>query len=515
MYKRNNQCSSLIRHSHIETATEGKKPLMIKGPEWKNIKKHVSPFSEKPDPKELEDEKRYDEYLKHESRAMTRNWDNTVDKKLQRKNAEKERVKRDKVLYGERLYNETKQSDENNRKELLKYAEDMMQCLKPGPQQLERAFALSEAIEQQRLQREQRCEAFNRDRMNYLNDGVKQMQQAQQWIQDQVEQVQDRTVRCREYKKLLSDDIVERDKRRQELKQRLIEEEKLEFDSQQQKQNELMAKERLAMQQKKAQLRKNSFDSFRSIRQKQMRDTEFQQLQQKKINQYHQNKTEKEAMDKLNERQRKYRRARAIEELAQKVAQSLPDIEGAEEKCYQNAIKQFASQWEEQEAKRRGHTDRMKQQRVFHHVAEREETEEKKQHQIEKGEVEKINRLKNEQMDCQFEYQKRTDRLNTSRKLFAKLKDQVEERKLKEKMEITDESKYFREENRKDDEHFMKYAQKFIGYAKLKGRVLEPIIRVVNEYNEEHSLLLPKRELPHLKSQVDIGVAEKHFIYRN
>lgn len=502
-------------HSHIDTAKTGKQPLLLKGPEWSTIKKHLSPFTPEPYRIKLAEEKRFKEYLKQECQAMTRNWENTVSKKIDKKNAEKEKVHRDKLLYGERLYEETKQSDEINRNELLKYAEDTMQRLKPGPQELERAYALSETIEQQRLQREQRAEALNRDRQNYLNEGAKQMQQTQQWIQDQVEQVKDRTIRCREYKKLLAEDIVLREEQRRKLKDRLIEEEKIECDSQQKQQSELIAREQLAMQQKKSQLRKNSLDSFQSIRQRQLRNAEYQRVQQNKINHYLQHKTEKETLNKMAERQRKSRRARAIEELAQKVAQSLPDIAGAEEKCYQNAIKQFALHWDEQENKRKAHNEGMKSQRIFHQMAECEHMTERKQHHMEKADQEKINRLKNEQVDCKFEFEKRQDRLNTSRKLFSKLKDQMEERNLRKEMEITDDSKHFQEENRKDDEHFMKYADRFIKHAKIKGQVLQPLIRIVNDYDEKHSLLPPKRELPHLRSQVNIGVTEKHFVYRN
>lgn len=488
---------------------------MLRTAEWKNIIKHISPSKDDTEHrKRLEEENQYDDYLKSESQAMTQHWDNTIEKQIKKKNAERDRLQREKVQNGERLYREMKETDRINRKELIEYAENMMQRLKAGPQELENAFALTEVIEQQQLQREARAEAYERDRMSYMADGMRQMQQAQQWIQEQVEQVKSRTARCQEYKKTLVDDIQEREKQRHDANKQLVDEEKAENDAQSQQLHEIIAKETSVMQRKKDQLRKNSFDSFRSIRQRQMKDAEYRRVQQEKINAYHQLKTERETSQKLAERQRKAHRAYAIHKLGVNVLRNLPDVEGAEEKCYQKAIKQFASQWDQQEHKRKGHTVRMRDDRLLHQIYERQIAEKQKQQQIKEVEVSKINRLKNEDIDCHVDYQRRMDRANTNRELKTILKNQVDERKLREQMAITDDSKYFRDENRKDDEHFLKYADKMLKHAKKSGRILRPLIRIVNEYTEKHALLPPKIELPHLRSQVGIGVADKDIIAR-
>lgn len=512
MYQRNSNCPSLIAYSNLNTIPPTKS-LMLRTAEWKNIIKHLSPSEEDTERlKRTEEEKQYENYLKSQSQAMTQNWDNTIEKQIKKQNAERDRQQREKVQHGERLYREMKETDRNNRKELIEYAESLMQRLKAGPQQLENAFALTEVIEQQRLQREARAEAYEREQTSYMADGMKQMEQAQQWIQDQVEQVRNRTARCQEYKKTLVDDIRVRETQRQNENKHLVDEEKAEIDAQTKQQHELMAKEKSAMQQKKEQLRKNSFDSFRSVRQRQLKDDEFRRIEQDKINAYHQLKNERETRQKLAERERKARRTYAIEKLGIHVVRSLPDVEGAEEKCYQKAIKQFASQWDEQEQKRKGHTARMRDDRLLHQIYERTVDEKQKQQQIKENEISKIVRLKNEEIDCRVDIQRRIQRANTNRELKNILSNQVDERKVREQMEITDDSKYFRDENRKDDEHFLKYADKMLKYAQKKGRVSRPLIRVINEYKEKHALLPPKIELPHLRSQVGIGVAEKKQI---
>lgn len=493
---------------------DGKRPLVLKGTEWTDITKHLQPAEDTEQSKQRSKNAQYEQYLKVKSRAMTANWNNSTEKMVAKRNVDRIQAQREKFVTGQQLYQEMKEADRKNRKELLDYAHDMVQHLKAGPQQLENAFNLTELIEQQRLQREQRAETQDRDRLNYLAEGTKQMKQAQDWIQEQVEQTNIRTAQCLQYKGELANEIRLRDQQRRELKQSLLDEERAEQEKQMAQCQAILAEESQIIQRKKENVHRNSLESFRLNRQRQMRDAANNRTEDGKINHYLQAKNERETMRRLNERERKYRRARAVEELGVKVQRNLPDIEGAEERCYQKAIKELATQWDGQEQKRRAHTARLRTARVVHQSVEREESETQRQLQTQKVERAKEIRLKNDEISFHHEMQRRIERARRHHELQKMLSGQVEERKLRERMEITDDSKYFREENQKDDDHFMQYANKLLNYASNRGRNLRPLLKVIGEYQEKHALLPPTIELPHMHSQVGIGVAEKEFIVR-
>lgn len=515
MYQRNNNCPSLISHTHLNTCVEeGRQPLMLKCAEWTDIAKHSTQNDDSEHKKRLAAEAEYNQYLKTQSQAMMESWDNTVEKKVAKRNASRLQLQRDKFVTGQQLYKEMTETDRKHRKELLDYAHDMMQHLKAGPQQLENAFNLTELIEQQRVQREQRAEAAKRDRMNYLADGAKQMKQSQEWIQEQIEHTNARMANCLDYKAELARQIQLREKERNDQKQRQLEEEKIEHEALHTQYTTIMSDEKQALQKKRENVHRNSLESFRLKQQRQLRDVATNRTEDDRIRQYLQAKNEQETTRKLTERERKWRRARAVEDLGMKVLRSLPDIQGAEEKSYQNAIKVLASQWDEQECKRRAHTARLRDERIAFQQREQKELEEQRQKELAADEEIKTNRMRNEELNLHHDIQKRSERTKKNIQLKKVLREQVDERKLRERMAITDDSKFFREENRKDDEHFMEYAEKLLNYATQRGRVLRPLLKVIDEYQEKHSLLPPRIELPHLHSQVGIGVAEKEFVVR-
>lgn len=510
MYQRNNNCSSLITHTHLtSTPNNAKKSLMLNDSQWNDITRHLTRAEDPKKVKQMKDEEDYQAYLREGSQVMTQKWNNTIEKLVQKKNVDRAKVHRDKVAHGDRLYTEFREQDRKTQKELIAYAESLLRNLKAGPQQLESAYALTQVTEQQRLQREQRAESLRMEEMRNLTDGVKRIQQAEQWIQGQVDHMRRNAMRCGEYKKTLVRDIEEREKQRDTLNKKMTDEERAENEANKKQLNEILAKEMAVVEQKREQIRKNAMDSMRMARQRLLKDAEKRRTEERKIDQYLQTKRKDETLQKVNERNRKTQRARTIDALAVKVITSLPDVEGAQDKCYQTAIKKMAAQWDEQVQKRRAHTARMKEARILQHTVERDDVEQLKKEQLLKAEVEKFNQMVNEEVDCHYEVQRRRDRLNTNRELRSIITKQVEERKIREQMEITDESKYFREENLKDDQHFMDYADRLISKAREKGRVVHPLVRVVNEYKMRNAMNPPKLELPHLRSQVGIGVREK------
>lgn len=155
----------------------------------------------------------------------------------------------------ERCFRELKELDKRTRQEQIAYAEQLLKRLQPGPKQLECANALSEILYEQQMQREAKRERERVERKQSVREGNMIRMQAQQWIEDQVEQMRKYRERCAEYKRVIRHDIDARTKERLGASQKLFELEQMERDANEQQMQNQLRKEREMSEQQREQFR--------------------------------------------------------------------------------------------------------------------------------------------------------------------------------------------------------------------------------------------------------------------
>lgn len=162
----------------------------------------------------------------------------------------------------ENCFRELKELDKETRRERIAYAEQLLKRLQPGPKQLEYANALSEILYEQQMQREAKRERERVEREQSIREGNMIRMQAQQWIDDQIEQMRKYRERCAEYKRIICHDIDARTKERLIASQKLIELEQMERDANEQQMQNQLRKEREMSQQRREQFRSEVLKSM-------------------------------------------------------------------------------------------------------------------------------------------------------------------------------------------------------------------------------------------------------------
>lgn len=233
--------------------------------------------------------------------------------------------------------------------------------------------------------------------------------------------------------------------------------------------------------------------------------------EQKRINKYLEQKRFDEFNQKYQEKLKQKRQSEFRDNLAKKLFQSLPDITIPENECYRNAVKEYAIKWDEQENKRNEHIQQMKKERLIHHAKEMDTMKQMKDQIQHEYEVEKAKRELNERIDLAFYRKQYADRVQKAKQHRQIISQQIEmDKKTRRDDVITtriETNQAIESEAQKDDQHFFDFANKLINAAKIKGIPLHPLKKVVNEYTVHNSLLPQSDDLPHLKSQIDIGIS--------
>lgn len=157
--------------------------------------------------------------------------------------------------------------DEKTRKEQIAYAEQLLKRLQAGPKQLEGAFAFSKILHEQQMQREARRARESAERERTLREAQMIRMQAQQWIEDQVEQMRRYRERCAAYKRHVCEDIEARTRAKASAAQLLAEVEQRERDASERQLNERLAKERETSQQRREQFRTEVLKSMQRAKQ--------------------------------------------------------------------------------------------------------------------------------------------------------------------------------------------------------------------------------------------------------
>lgn len=233
--------------------------------------------------------------------------------------------------------------------------------------------------------------------------------------------------------------------------------------------------------------------------------------EQQRINKYHEQKTLQEFNQRCQVNAKKKRQWNHKEMLAKKLFDNLPDLTKVEDKCYQNAVKEHAAKWEEQEIKRNDHVEELKKERIAAQINEMQtikQTKEKVQHE---HEVDKVKLQQNEKIDLIFYRQQYADRVKKAKHIRKIINQQIETNneirhdELITSRILTNQAINCAAQN--DDKHFFNYANKLITVAKNKGNPIHPLKKVIDEYTVQHSLLPQSDDPPHMKSQIDIGIS--------
>lgn len=233
--------------------------------------------------------------------------------------------------------------------------------------------------------------------------------------------------------------------------------------------------------------------------------------EQNRINKYLEQKRLDEFNSKYREKMQQKRQSAYRERLARKLFESLPDVTIPEEKCYQTAVKDYAKKWDEQERKQHEHIEKLRKERLVYHAKEMDtikQLKEKLQHEYE---MDKAKRKFNEKIDLAFYRQQYAERVQKAKQLRQFIGQQIElDKKTRHDVLITGRiqtNRAIESEAHKDDQHFFNYAQKLMKSAKSKGIPMHPLKKVIDEYTVQNSLLPQCDDLPHMKSQIDIGIS--------
>lgn len=239
--------------------------------------------------------------------------------------------------------------------------------------------------------------------------------------------------------------------------------------------------------------------------------------EQENINKYLETKLHEEAEQKYKKKMKQAKQTIYRNELAKKIFDGLPDIESLENKCYQKAVEEFAEKWDEQEQKKFNHYNVLREDRIEHHKREKETLQKLQQQQKQAYELDKLNRKNNEIIDFVFDRQQHSDKVNRIKNLRKFISAQIELDKKNRRDELAqnrlDTNRIIENSNKKDDQTFFSYAAQLMNNARENGHPLTPLKRTIDEYKIQNCLLPPKDDMPHLKSNIDIGISlERKFL---
>lgn len=442
-----------------------------------------------------------------------------------------------------RCLDEVKKHDEETRRERIEYAEKLLQRLKAGPKQLESAFKLSTILAEQEKQRDERYKQKQMEWQQAMAEGQQIIEQAVAWIENQKDHIRNYRKRCAEYKTMLLNDIKEKQKQKSTENQQLSKLEEAELKTNTKQTQEVLGKEQKNATDRRADRQTADYLSKHNIEQR--KRSKFNDCfrwklkikrnyayflpagdfikvcnEQNRINRYLEQKRHEEFSQKYQEKLKKKRQSEFREKLAKQLFQSLPDITKVEDKCYQRAVKDLAAKWDEQENKRNDHIRKLKNERLVHHSNEFKEIDKMKQRMQHENEIEKAKRQANEKIDLVFFQQQHAKRVQKAKELRRIISQQMEVSKKNRQDELItsriETNQAIEAEAQNDDKHFFNYANKLLIAAQHKGIPIHPLKKVISDYTVHNSLLPQTGDLPHMKSQIDIGISlERKYSFNN
>lgn len=233
--------------------------------------------------------------------------------------------------------------------------------------------------------------------------------------------------------------------------------------------------------------------------------------EQKRINKYLERKFHEKSKKKCERMVKQRQRIGQCNELAKKVFESFPDVKKRENELYQKAVKELAQKWDEQEQKKWKQIERHKRDRIESHTKDKDQMIKAQNYQIQFHKIEKEERKINEKLDFIFDRQQRLKKIEQIKSLREFIYEQIEQDKRARDKEIIqnriDTNRAIESVIQNEDQTFFSYASKLLKNAKKNGYPLKPLIKTIEEYKKHNCLLAHRDHLPHLKSDIDIGIS--------
>lgn len=239
-----------------------------------------------------------------------------------------------------------------------------------------------------------------------------------------------------------------------------------------------------------------------------------------RIETYLEERLRKECERKLQKKLQQRRRDEFHHKFAKKQFHSLPNIEAIENTCYQRAVKEHEAKWKRQEKKRNDHIHRLKIDRIKTHSAEMKNLKKLKEKCEIESEMDRKNRQINEKIDFVFDRQQHHQRLHKIKKLEKVIAKQIENDEKSRRDELSrsriETNRAIEYETNKDDQNFFKYANRLMDDAQKRGYPLKPLKKAIIEYKMQNSLIAQQDDLPHMKSNIDIGIStERKYLSKS
>lgn len=131
---------------------------------------------------------------------------------------------------------------------------------------------------------------------------------------------------------------------------------------------------------------------------------------------------------------------------------------------------------------------RIKQMQIKNHLDDlaREKIRKQRQENELKRDIE--NRIQNDQVNVEFDRQKRLETLNRVKEHRRVIMEQIEERQQRDQEKDYSDLVCLNEMNATEDKAFFNYANELVTEAKQKDRPIYPLIKVVDDYKKTNNL---------------------------
>lgn len=230
--------------------------------------------------------------------------------------------------------------------------------------------------------------------------------------------------------------------------------------------------------------------------------------EQRQIDAYVERKYNEKMQRKRDELIKRRQHTAYRHQLATKLFEQQPDVEGFEDECYRRAVDELAGQWKQRQFSRKNHLEQMRRERIENHAKEMGRMQRLREAEMAERSAEVQNRLANEEIDLIHECQRRAERTRKVKELQELIRSQIEERQKCQSEELdkdrAETNRVIHDAAEQEDQTFLSYANKLMSTARSKGRLVFPLAKVMLDYKKQHRLLPPKNDLPHLKSKIEL-----------
>ncbi|XP_039442610.1 calponin homology domain-containing protein DDB_G0272472-like [Culex pipiens pallens] len=484
------------------------KALVLTANKWKQLLSTATGGpSRRPETAHTVSLSRHKQYLKEESQAMTRKWENTVQNIREKKEAERVRKQLERVTEDEKHYRELQVADEVQRKQLIQKAEEMIQKEKEGPRVLESTAKLCEVLKAREQQRKFRTEqeALQEARRKQLDQ--QDIAQANRWLMSHAERhIEDRR-RFDGYKKELKQKIEQDREEQRRQRNFMVDQERKQHQALQDDINRQLEQEKSMFERNKEARRKLAIESMRMAQEREERLKRESAIEDT-LNQIY-NEGQKTIAEKRKEIHVNKHKFRDNTHLLKDSVEKQEHMYAEEAQIRDKVIKEKEA---EALAKERERIEQLRQAKFARIQAHLTEMEWKKQKEAEQAELERkemADRLKNLDVTFGFDRRKVTAKTidtNVKRKLLL---DQADEKEARDKKAADTrlELQFVKDDAEKENKHFLKYADELVSDAKAKGRPVLPLLKTVQGYKREHYFDFKEQDfIPrHLVSRVPIN----------